>query len=132
MGAIWDWLSSTYAVLASVPFLVFPVVWLPAWLFLGDKKAAVQRAVDITAFFLIGSVAALYDQLFQTAFKGFYIILLGMLLFAGLLGNAQNRIRGKVDPPKLIRAVWRLSFLILSFFYIILLISTILVRIFAD
>lgn len=132
MSVIWGWLWHTYAVLASVPFLVFPVVWLPAYLFLGDKKAAAQRAVDITTFFLIGSVAALYDQLFQTAFKGFWLILLGMLLFTGLLGNAQNRLRGRVDLPRLIRAVWRISFLVLVFFYVILLISSILVRIFAN
>jgi len=128
MGAFWDWLMSTYAVLASVPFLVFPVVWLPALLFLGDKKAAVQRAADVTAFFLIGSVAALYDQLFRTSFKGFYLILLGMLLLTGFLGNAQNRIRGRVNPRKLVRAVWRISFLALSLIYIVLLISTVLVR----
>lgn len=48
-----------------------------------------------------------------------------MLIGGGLIGNAQNRARGKVDPRKLLRAVWRLSFFGLSVLYIILMLLAI-------
>jgi len=116
----------TYATLASVVFLIFPVVGLAVYAFNNDKKIAVQRAMDVTMFFLIGTVAALYDGIFTTSFKGIWIIFLFLLLLTGLLGNIQNRKRGKLDLPKIIRAVWRLGFLLLVFFYLLFLIIAVI------
>lgn len=86
---------------------------------MGDKKVASRLAADITMVFLIGAVSFLFDDLFHTSLEGFWIITLFLLLLAGFIGNAQNRLRGKVDPAKIGRAVWRLGFLVLGFLYIL-------------
>ncbi len=125
-------LINTYATLALVVFLIFPVVGLAVYAFGNDKKIAVQRAMDVSMFFLIGTVAALYDGIFQTSFRGIWIILLFLLLLTGLLGNIQNRKRGKIDLPKIFRAVWRLGFLVLALFYILFMIISILQNIFTS
>jgi hypothetical protein len=109
----------TYAMLTSVVFLIFPFVGLAVYAFGHDKKVAVQRATDITMFFLIGAVAVLYDMIFDTSIKGVWIIIFFLLLLTGLLGNLQNRKRGKIDLRKVIRAVWRLGFITLVIFYLL-------------
>jgi hypothetical protein len=109
----------TYAMLTSVVFLIFPFVGLAVYAFGNDKKVAVQRATDITMFFLIGAVAVLYDMIFDTSIKGVWIIIFFLLLLTGLLGNLQNRKRGKIDLRKVIRAVWRLGFITLVIFYLL-------------
>jgi hypothetical protein len=113
------WIMSLYVVIATFAFLVFPLVWIIGYGIKDDKKAASRLAADITMVFLIGAVSILYDRLFHTSFKGFWIIALFLLLLAGFIGNAQNRLRGKVDPIKIGRAVWRLGFLVLSFLYLL-------------
>lgn len=121
MGWLLDMAVNLYALLGTVPFLLFPLAGLSAYLFSRDKKKAVQFAADFTMFFLIGSVSVIYDELFRTPIKGFWIVLLLMLVITGLLGNMQNRVRGKVNPDKLFRAVWRIGFLILAVAYVVLL-----------
>lgn len=121
LGAIWNILLNVYAILGTVPFLVFPIIGLFAYAIGKDKKAALRIAMDVTTFFLIGSVSALYDQVIGTEIKGFWIILFLLLLLTGILGNAQNRIHGKLNPEKLLRAVWRLGFLMLVVFAVLLL-----------
>lgn len=115
---VWDWFLRVYAVIAPFAFLVFPLLWIIGYGISGNKKTASRFAADITMVFLIGSVASMYDRLFDTSFKGFWIIVLFLLLLAGFIGNAQNRLRGKVDPIKIGRAVWRLGFLVLGFMYL--------------
>ena len=115
-----------YALLGTVPFLVFPLVGLAAYAVVNDKKIAIRFAMDVTTFILIGSVSALYDHLFGTEIKGFWILLFILLVLTGLLGNAQNRMRGKVNPQKLLRAIWRIGFLVLVFFYVLLIIISII------
>lgn len=122
MGRLLDVLVNVYALLGTVPFLLFPLAGLSAYLVVRDKKKAVRFAADFTMFFLIGSVSVIYDELFHTAVKGFWIVLLILLLLTGFLGNLQNRVRGRLDPDKLVRAVWRIGFLILAAAYLLLLI----------
>jgi hypothetical protein len=116
---VWDWILTIYTVIATFAFLVFPLVWIIGYGVSGNKKTASRLAADITMVFLIGSVASMYDSLFDTSFRGFWIIVLFLLLLAGFIGNAQNRLRGKVDPVKIGRAVWRLGFLVLGFMYLL-------------
>lgn len=78
-------------------------------------------AMDVTTLFLLLSVSALFNILFHAKF-GFYLILLIVLISAGLIGGAQNRIKGKVDGRRLFRAVWRLSFFFLSTLYVLFMI----------
>lgn len=115
--------------IATFAFLVFPLVWIIGYGIKGNKKIASRLAADITMIFLIGAVALLYDRLFDTSFNGFWIIVLFLLLLAGFIGNAQNRLRGKVDPIKIGRAVWRLGFLVLGFMYLLFFLSGIIISI---
>jgi hypothetical protein len=116
---MWNGLFKVYAIMAAFSFLIFPLVWVIVYGIKDNKKTASRLAADITMPFLIGAVASLYDQLFQTSFKGFWFIILFLLLLAGFIGNAQNRLRGKVDVIKIVRAVWRLGFLVLGFMYLL-------------
>ncbi|MOA65996.1 hypothetical protein D3C78_1926020 [compost metagenome] len=51
---------------------------------------------------------------------GFYLILLILLIALGLIGGAQNRLKGKVDIKRMFRAVWRLTFAGTGIAYVVL------------
>lgn len=128
MGMIFEALKLSYATIAVVPVIPFLIVYFVISARGGDRKQAIRTAMDVTTVFLIGIVAALINERFGTSF-GLYLIILLMLLVGGLIGNAQNRARGKVDTSKLIRAVWRLSFFSLTALYVILMVIHIIVTI---
>lgn len=119
MSAVGEVVAKIYMVLAGLPFIPFIAVYLMGTIRGMEKRKAVQLAMDITNVFLIGIVAALISTRSGSSF-GFYLILLVMLIGAGLIGGAQNRKRGKIDPVKIFRAVWRLSFFALAVLYILL------------
>ncbi|MGW9530013.1 DUF3397 family protein [Paenibacillus terrae] len=117
----------TFSILPFFPFLmVFAVC---RYLLKLEKKKSLLISMDITTAFLILSVAALFNVIFASRF-GFYLILLLLLLTLGLIGGAQNRIKGKVDGKRLCRAVWRLTFIAMTLAYIILTIVGIFENIF--
>ncbi|MFC5467151.1 DUF3397 domain-containing protein [Cohnella suwonensis] len=118
MGAIWHALVQSYAFIATVPVIPFLLVYFVGARG-GDRKAAVRLAMDVTTIFLIGFVAGALNTRLHSNFS-LYFILLVMLVGGGLIGNAQNRLRGKVDAGKLFRAVWRLSFFCLVPVYLLL------------
>jgi hypothetical protein len=105
----------TFSVLPVIPFLI---IFLISYLWRRDSRRAVLLAMDVTTLFLILSVSGLFNQIFGTGF-GIYLIVLFMLVAGGLIGSAQNRIKGAVNPKRLVKAVWRLSFLTMSAFYVI-------------
>lgn len=115
-----DFIVNLYKIGSIIPFLPFFVTWLIAYFFMKNKKKAMFLAMDVTTAFLIVSVAVLFNTSFSSGF-GLYGILLFLLLTAGFIGNAQNRMKGKVNLPKLSRALWRMSFFVLSFFYVVFL-----------
>jgi len=123
MGNVLSWIVDAiiriYAFLAIAPFLPFALVWAGVYLYKKDKKTATKLAMDVTTFALIGIVAVLFNQLFHSSF-GLYLILLLFLLGYGILGNMQQRVRGRFDPKRTLRAVWRLGFLGLSSAYVLL------------
>ncbi|WP_239617381.1 DUF3397 domain-containing protein [Cohnella mopanensis] len=119
MSLIWSALVQSYAFLATVPVIPFLLVYYVSSIRGGDRKRAMQLAMDVTGAFLLGCVAMLINRLLHTEFGLFFLILI-MLICGGLIGNAQNRVRGKVDSRKLIRAVWRLSFFGLALLYVLL------------
>ncbi len=122
MNAVWQWIVSLYALMAAYPFLAFLLCWLLFYWIFREQKKSIQISMDITTFFLIGSVSVMYNRLVPSGIGGFWLIVLILLIIAGLLGNAQNRMRGEVDVQRLARAVWRIGFLMLSFLYIVFLI----------
>lgn len=127
MEKVLGFLGDLYAYLAALPFGVFALVWIAYYMRTQDRKLASTRAIDITMVFLVGAVAALLDQVISLSIGGIWLILLIFLISIGLIGNAQQRLKGKVDAAKAIRVVWRVGFLILSVLYILLLLIGILV-----
>jgi hypothetical protein len=119
MGSIWKSLVDAYALLAVVPIIPFLLVYVVASIRGGDRKRAFRLAMDVTNAFLIGCVASLLNSRLNTNFGLFFIILL-LLIGGGLIGNAQNRIRGRVDTARLVKAVWRLSFFGMTILYVLL------------
>ncbi len=123
MGTVIGWIVDIfiqiYAVLAIAPAIPFAIVWIAVYLYKKEKKLATKRAMDVTTALLIGVVAVLYDDVFQSTF-GIYLLILLFLLGFGLLGNMQQRAKGKVDLRRTARAVWRLGFMGLSAAYVLL------------
>ncbi|ANS75127.1 hypothetical protein AWM70_11375 [Paenibacillus yonginensis] len=107
-----------FIALSVLPIIPFLLVYAGSYIWKRDKRRSLLLAMDITTLFLILSVSALFNQIFGTGF-GFYLILLFMLVCGGLIGSAQNRLKGQVNPKRLVKAVWRLSFLLTSVAYLI-------------
>ena len=111
-------LMNSVITLSLIPIVPFLIVYLIGRGLKKDKKKTFMLAMDVTTFFLLLSVSALFNNLFNNGF-GFYLILLIVLISTGLIGGAQNRLKGKVDGKRLFRAVWRLSFFFMSVGYLL-------------
>ncbi|SDC73571.1 Protein of unknown function [Paenibacillus sp. UNCCL117] len=118
---VWNWLHQLYTLLALVPFVVFFITWLIVYYNKRDKRKATHLSMDVTTLFLIGSVAYMSRNLFNSAFLLWMIVLL-FLVAAGLLGSMQNRLKGRVDLKKIARTLSRLGFLVLTACYVMLLV----------
>lgn len=116
---LWNLLINIYALFALLPFVTFMIVLFAAKWFWNDTKKAVILAGDVTNVFLIGVVSAQFDMIFPESIGGIWLILLFLLIAAGLLGGAQSRLKGEVNIKRLVRIVWRLSFLVLALLYIL-------------
>lgn len=114
------WLQTVYTFLALVPFVSFFAAWGIVYGMTKDKKKATSIAIGVTTLFLIGSVSVLTKRLLDSE-MGFWIVFLLFLIAGGLIGNLQNRVKGKVDPVKIVRALLRLGFVVLSACYVLLL-----------
>ncbi|MDR6718110.1 DUF3397 domain-containing protein [Paenibacillus sp. 2003] len=107
-----------FIVLSILPFFPFFLVYWGMYVWKKDKRNAMRMAMDVTTFFLVFSVSALFNLTFDSNF-GFYLTLLLILLALGFIGGAQNRLKGKVDGGRMFRAVWRMAFIIMSFGYVL-------------
>jgi len=119
MSWIWKVLMYAYQIMAAFPFIPFAIVYFIAVARGRKKNQAIRLAMDVTTLFLIGIVSALLSTRTGSSL-GFFVIVLIMLIGAGFIGNAQTRIRGAIDPVKIVRAVWRLSFFALTVLYLLL------------
>ncbi|MFF2094359.1 DUF3397 domain-containing protein [Paenibacillus sp. NPDC058174] len=124
MAWLYGSITYLYAYLAVIPVIPFFLVFLGYSALTGDNKKAFRLAMDITTALLIGCVAVLFDNLFNSQF-GLYGIILFMLIGGGLLGNAQFRKRGSVDVKRIFRTVWRLGFFSMSVLYLLLMLVSI-------
>lgn len=113
-------LQNSLVTLGVIPVVPFLIVYFIGIGLRKDKKKTLLLAMDVTTLFFLLSVSALFNLLFNVKF-GFYFILLIVLISAGLIGGAQNRIKGKVDGRRLFRAVWRLAFFFLGTLYVLFL-----------
>jgi hypothetical protein len=119
MGTIVQGFLNLYALLSILPFLSFALIWVIVFVMYHDKKKSTTLAMDVTTVLLIGSVSVMFNVIFDSGFGGFWWIVLFFLITGGVLGNLQNRLKGSVNPKKLVRVVWRVGFLLLSFLYAI-------------
>ncbi|WP_036646678.1 DUF3397 domain-containing protein [Paenibacillus pini] len=110
-------IQNSFIFLSILPFFPFLIVYYGYYWWKNNKNTALLLAMDVTTLFLIISVSALFNNVFRSKF-GFYLILLFILLAIGLIGSAQNRLRGKINIPKMSRLIWRALFLIMSVSYI--------------
>lgn len=111
-------LLTIFNTMSLIPVIPFGLVYFLAVRWGKDRKQAVKLAMDVTTLFLLFSVSALFNHTFQSRF-GFYLILLVLLIAVGLIGSAQTRWKGKVDARRLVRVVWRLAFVAMSFCYVV-------------
>ncbi|MCZ8518757.1 MULTISPECIES: DUF3397 domain-containing protein [Paenibacillus] len=120
MVVLLQWLQQLYLFLALVPFAAFLLTWGAVYGITRDKRKATHYSMDITSVFLIGSVAVMSRNIFGSGMLGWTVVLV-FLVAAGLLGNMQNRKRGKVDLVRIARTLGRLGFVFLSACYVLLL-----------
>ncbi|ULO08862.1 DUF3397 domain-containing protein [Paenibacillus sp. 19GGS1-52] len=113
-----DFLRNSFITLSVIPVVPFFIVYYIGLGLKREKKKTFLLAMDVTTLFLLLSVSALFNNIFQSGF-GFYLIIIIILISAGLIGGAQNRLKGKVDGKRLLRAVWRLSFLFMCIGYLL-------------
>ncbi|MBR2563594.1 MAG: DUF3397 domain-containing protein [Paenibacillus sp.] len=107
-----------FIVLSILPFFPFVLVYWGMMAWKKNRSVALRTAMDVTTFFLIFSVSALFNLTFDSNF-GFYLTLILIIIALGFIGGAQNRLKGKIDGGRMFRAVWRMSFMIMSFGYIL-------------
>jgi len=113
-----EFLRNSVIALSIVPVFPFLIVYFISIALKRDKRKSLLLAMDITTIFLLLSVSALFNNIFDSGW-GFYLILIIVLIATGLIGGAQNRLKGKVDGKRLLRAVWRLSFMFMSAGYLL-------------
>jgi len=122
---MWDIIRSIFSGIAIIPIFPFIITYLGYGAFVKDRKKAIRLAMDVSTLFLIPCVAALFNNLFNSGFS-IYGILLVMIIGGGLLGNLHYRKDGIIPWKKILRVVWRISFFATAFLYIILIIVTLL------
>ncbi|AIQ60233.1 DUF3397 domain-containing protein [Paenibacillus borealis] len=113
-----EFLKNSFGVLSIIPIVPFLIVYFAGIGLKQDKRKTFLLAMDVTTLFLLLSVSGLFNTIFNTNF-GFFLILLIVLISAGLIGGAQNRLKGSVDGKRLLRAVWRLSFFFMGVSYVL-------------
>lgn len=111
-------LRDSFITLSVIPIVPFLIIYFIGSGLKKDKRKTFLLAMDVTTIFLFLSVSAIFNIIFNNGF-GFYLILIIVLICAGLIGGAQNRLKGKVDGKRLFRAVWRLSFFFMSVSYLL-------------
>lgn len=115
-----NFISDLFAVFSGLPFVSFLIILIVFSFFLPKNKAFLF-AIDLTNILLIISITAMYRMSFDSRMGVWWILLLYLIL-AGLLGGLQARLRGSVDIRRLIKAVWRLGFFVLSIVYLVYLV----------
>ncbi len=111
-------LRDSFITLSVIPIVPFLIIYFIGSGLKKDKRKTFLLAMDVTTIFLLLSVSAIFNIIFNNGF-GFYLILIIVLICAGLIGGAQNRLKGKVDGKRLFRAVWRLAFFFMSVSYLL-------------
>lgn len=122
---VWDIIKYTFTSLATFPIIPFLITFFAYGIFQPERKKVIRLSMDVTTLFLIFNISALFNQLFNSSF-GLFLILIVMLVAAGLLGNALYRKHGQLLWKKVLRVIWRLTFFISVLLHVVFMIIIIL------
>lgn len=112
-----DFLIKIYAVIATMPFLSFFLIYILYILLGKPKDMAFERAIYITSVLLIGSVSSQLKNIFNLA-SGLWLSLLLVFLIFITLGYLQWKLKNKLDIKKLILSTLKLCFYLFGVLYI--------------
>lgn len=108
-----------------IPFAVFVVIYFILIWKQKSRKDALTLAVNVTTFFLIAAVAIMHGFIREEkSMAAIWWILIFFLLTGGGVSFLQYKVKGEINPEKLIRAVWRLAFVFFTVAYFILFVSS--------
>lgn len=113
-----DVLIKSYALISSVPFVSFLIIYY-LLLFLGiTKKKAFERSVYITSILFYSAVTAQLKLIFNLE-SGFWwtLSLVGIIMM--IIALLQWKIRGKIRIKKIFASTTKLSFLTFGFLYLL-------------
>lgn len=102
-------LAHLIALLTTLPIISFCLFFILCYLYLKNKKEALQWAMIGCTFFLILSIGKTIEQLWSLSFTWLLFIL--VLIIAICLTYLQYTIRGQVNYNKLFKGTFTISFL---------------------
>lgn len=112
-----DFLIKIYAVIATMPFLSFFLIYILFVLLGKSKVIAFERAVYITSVLLIGAVSSQLKNIFNLT-SGLWLSLLIVFLIFIVLGLLQWNFKNRLDYKKLVLSTLKLSFYLFGILYI--------------
>lgn len=116
-----DILLKIYAFIATVPFILFFIIYYVAYLCKKTKKESFNIASYVSSILLISAVTGQMNILFDIKHNYLFTILIVVFILIVLV-FLQKNIKGRIDVIKLITSTLKLTFLLLSIIYIIFLI----------
>jgi uncharacterized membrane protein YcaP (DUF421 family) len=122
-----DLFAGSLATLITVPLLAWVIVYWFMKMITGKKKISFLFAVDVTTFFLIGSVLSI----FYTIWDRFFIwpvavVLIVIVMFITWLYWKQGK---DVTMNRILKTSWRFNFLLFFSSYLVLTVYGVIARI---
>ncbi|RIW36311.1 DUF3397 domain-containing protein [Bacillus salacetis] len=114
-----SFISGVAAIFTLAPFLGYLAAFIIMKQLSGNHRKAVNAAVNITTFLLIISVHFIILAIWDKALV--WVLLLILLIGTGILSIIHWKVKEEIVFRKVIKGGWRLSFLLFSTAYIVLL-----------
>lgn len=118
MDTFVSWIGKAFALLATIPFLTFFILYLAGTRFIKDRKRAFRLSVDVTTVLLIMAVGALW-QYISASYVSWWAALALLTALYVLLAALQIWIRGRISWRRLLRRGWRIAFIIFAVMYVV-------------
>ncbi|WP_306975463.1 DUF3397 domain-containing protein [Alkalibacillus salilacus] len=114
------------AVLSTVPFLTFFILFLLFRKWTGQATRSTKRAADYSTVLFLIAVIALLDYIFNMI--PFWETLLAYIITFAIVLTIQWRREEEIVIIRAVRFVWRLSFVMLTVAYLLLVPMAILIK----
>jgi Protein of unknown function (DUF3397) len=122
-----DFVLFVFAFFITIPIVATVVLYYILKFFYGNPIKAFHKAINWTTLLYIIAVDVLLTYLFKGSYIGYIIVLL--LLLLTLLITIQWKRHTEIMIQKAMKLLWRLSFLIFFFLYIVLVVYGIVEKI---